>query len=94
MQTTLCCKCGQEDISVSYHSCDYDCSYSQKHDEGNEGEHLHYTCKLCGYSWCGVTRDNIEADTPMEEIGYDTVEQLDFEFLAEKQKENQHEKTS
>lgn len=54
----FCCKCGNKGsnkngISISYHKSEYKCGYTEREDEGSKGEHLHYYCRICGYSWCG-----------------------------------------
>lgn len=53
-----CAKCGSSDTAVAWHATDHDCSWSDKRRGiAREDEHLHYTCRGCGYSWTGDTRD-------------------------------------
>ena len=42
-----CSKCGANDIATQWHERGKKC----KSDEGPRGEHLHRTCRNCGYTW-------------------------------------------
>ena len=55
-----CPKCGNNDISVSWHKDDNDCGWTWwRNGRGTvQGEHLHYTCRRCQYSWIGPTADS------------------------------------
>ncbi len=53
-----CIKCGRNDISIDYHKFGTDTpGCSLDYDPGNVSEHLHYTCRTCGYDWTGPTAD-------------------------------------
>jgi len=51
MKKLKCVKCGGIEINTSYHRNRYECSWSNRIDEGTNCEHLHHTCKNCMYSW-------------------------------------------
>jgi len=58
-----CIKCGGTDISTSYHGSHMNCSpeWRKEHyspSDLNQMEHLHYYCRVCGYSWVGPTKDS------------------------------------
>ncbi|MDY6862808.1 MAG: hypothetical protein SV062_07440 [Thermodesulfobacteriota bacterium] len=55
-----CRKCHGKDIRISYHKNSYSCSYREMYDKGNEGEHLHYYCRTCRYTWAGKCADAVE----------------------------------
>lgn len=50
-----CCKCGGDDIAVKYvethiiKCSEFDCDVLS--------EHLHRTCRACGYGWTEETKD-------------------------------------
>lgn len=55
-----CRKCGGVDIAIAWHRSQWDCPFGQRDawqrlEAG--GEHLHHTCRTCGYHWPEVTRD-------------------------------------
>lgn len=59
-QSPICSKCGSSTISASYHKNKYECHknkyeclYCQRDDNDRGGEHLHYRCLTCGYTWTG-----------------------------------------
>ena len=57
-KTNDCIKCGGSDIHTSWHAA---CGYPKCTWGGNissEEEHLHYSCRNCGYDWSGDTRDH------------------------------------
>jgi hypothetical protein len=45
--SAVCTKCGGSDIGTAWHEQGKKC----KSDEGPKGEHLHRTCRTCGYTW-------------------------------------------
>lgn len=44
-----CAKCRASDIHTAYHAARRDCLYASR--AKHNGEHLHYTCRNCGYDW-------------------------------------------
>lgn len=53
-----CSKCESTDLAVRWHKslrdCVNGCTCKECHPELQHiGEHLHYTCRRCGYSWRG-----------------------------------------
>jgi ribosomal protein S27AE len=52
-----CDKCGTLVATLQYHKGRYDCVWRSRLDQGTDLEHLHYTCRLCGYTWTGPTAD-------------------------------------
>lgn len=53
----MCKKCGDENTGKIYHKDRWACSYSESSDDGNIGEHLHYFCRSCSYTWTGKCAD-------------------------------------
>lgn len=50
----MCPKCSNGDVSKTYHIHDFGakgCSYN--HFNRTDKEHLHYSCRECGYDWIG-----------------------------------------
>lgn len=67
-----CSKCRNADLAVSFHkgSGYYDdgCGDSVKRRHSSQdGEHLHYTCRRCGYDWTGSVADEQEHDPSCDE---------------------------
>lgn len=52
-----CIKCGSVDPASFWHKDKFACSVHRVDDEGTDREHLHFTCRCCGYSWTGPTKD-------------------------------------
>jgi DNA-directed RNA polymerase subunit M/transcription elongation factor TFIIS len=50
-----CRKCGSEAIATSWHLSDNDCPYQARLRDA--GEHLHRTCRTCGFYWADATLD-------------------------------------
>lgn len=55
-----CPKCGGHDLGTSYHKSERDCRIYT--DEAVHGEHIHRTCRTCGYNW---------PDAPLDHGRYD-----------------------
>lgn len=52
-----CAKCRATDISVRWDKSYYDCLYREQQRRDwphGDGEHLHYHCRTCGYSWASL----------------------------------------
>lgn len=46
-----CPKCGHDETSDAYHKNGYKCPFGSVVDVGREEEHIHRTCKRCGFDW-------------------------------------------
>ena len=55
--THTCAKCGSTDISTQWHRDLTDCRYGQP----CSGEHMHMTCRKCGYWWGEPPMDHPDA---------------------------------
>ena len=69
MEAQKCVKCGElYKIENEYHTGMFNGMIGETPGRGcgmnslnrKECEHLHYTCRNCGYDWCGPTLDQIE----------------------------------
>lgn len=52
-----CSKCHATDIGVRWDKSHYDCLYREQQRRDwphGDGEHLHYHCRTCGYSWASL----------------------------------------
>jgi len=55
-----CSKCGEIDTNVQWHKSTYECLYKQQDRRDwpyDGGEHLHRTCRTCGYTWADPVTD-------------------------------------
>jgi hypothetical protein len=56
-----CAKCHATDISTRWDRNHFDCLYREQ-ERGDwprdGGEHLHHTCRTCGYSWAAALAEN------------------------------------
>jgi hypothetical protein len=57
--TMTCRKCGGEDIATAWHVNGWDCTFSQRqrYSGPDLGEHLHRSCRTCGFDWYDGTQD-------------------------------------
>jgi hypothetical protein len=49
-----CRKCGSEDIYIRWHACGYSSNLNFR---PPDSEHMHYSCRGCGFEWFGAPLD-------------------------------------
>lgn len=63
----MCCKCGSTNIATSWHKNKYQCAHYVG-GFSDDSEHLHKTCRNCGYDWSTRPHNALIAELDKQEV--------------------------